>query len=289
MPAGRPSPGANREWGAIRNSQYRKVVMAVALLLGLRLTYGLFLAGGAKSQSALQSDQRLQPLIRSVEGPELFRAYCASCHGEDAKGNGPAAAALKAKVPDLTELAKRNKGQFPAALVRKVIMGDEVLASHGSRAMPIWGPIFHQVEADVDRGYVRQENLVKYLESIQSIARPATQEKRVSSSAAPSGEELYKHRCAACHGNDLKGNGPAPPPFREFPPDLTTLAKRNGGEFPDTYIAEVLRSGAPIPEHGPAEMPVWGAEFKESENLDETQIESRITNLSNYIKSLQEK
>jgi hypothetical protein len=75
---------------------------------------------------------------------------------------------LKAKVPDLTLLAKRNGGQFPEPRVRKVILGDDVVASHGSREMPIWGPIFHQIEEDVDRGNVRVENLVKYLESIQS-------------------------------------------------------------------------------------------------------------------------
>jgi len=98
----------------------------------------------------------------------LFRAYCASCHGADAKGKGPAAPALKARVPDLTLLAKRNGGKFPAARVRNMIMGDEVLAAHGSREMPVWGPIFHQIEWDVDRGNVRLENLVKYLQSIQS-------------------------------------------------------------------------------------------------------------------------
>jgi hypothetical protein len=48
-------------------------------------------------------------------------------------------------------------------------MGEEVIASHGSREMLIWGPIFHQVESDVDRGNVRLENLLKYLESIQAI------------------------------------------------------------------------------------------------------------------------
>jgi hypothetical protein len=114
------------------------------------------------------SEQQFQPLIRSVEGPNLFRAYCASCHGIDAKGYGPAAPALKAKVPDLTLLAKRNRGRFPEARVRKIIMGDEILAVHGSREMPVWGPIFHQIEWDVDRGNVRLANLVKYLKSIQS-------------------------------------------------------------------------------------------------------------------------
>ena len=99
----------------------------------------------------------------------MFRAYCASCHGIDAKGTGPAAPALKARVPDLTLLSVRNLGRFPAAHVREVIVGEQVVAAHGSREMPIWGPIFHQVEGDQDWGNVRLENLVKYLASIQSI------------------------------------------------------------------------------------------------------------------------
>jgi hypothetical protein len=51
-------------------------------------------------------------------------------------------------MTDLTTLAKRNRKKFPAERVRKVIVGDEILASHGSREMPVWGPIFHQVEWD---------------------------------------------------------------------------------------------------------------------------------------------
>lgn len=114
------------------------------------------------------SDQELPPLIRSLKGPDLFRAYCAPCHGVDAKGNGPAAPALKAKVPDLTLLAKRNGGTFPADQVSKTVMGDSAVVAHGSREMPVWGPIFHQVEEDIDRGNVRIDNLVKYLASIQA-------------------------------------------------------------------------------------------------------------------------
>ena len=140
-------------------------------LLGALTCLGA-LACGAQSQSstkAPQTQEQLPALIRSTNGPDLFRAYCASCHGMDAKGDGPAAAALKTKPADLTLLSKRNGGQFPEARVRKVISGDDVLAAHGSREMPIWGPIFHQIEEDIDRGHVRMENLVKYLESIQSL------------------------------------------------------------------------------------------------------------------------
>ena len=142
----------------------------VAFLPSAAVASVLVFTLGAQTQAQSKttaSDQELPPLIRSVKGPDLYRAYCASCHGVDAKGNGPAAAALKAKVADLTVLAKNNGGRFPDALVRKVITGDDVIASHGSREMPIWGPIFHQIEEDVDRGNVRLENLVKYLETIQ--------------------------------------------------------------------------------------------------------------------------
>lgn len=64
-------------------------------------------------------------------------------------------------------LANNNGGQFPVARVRRIIIGQGMIVSHGSREMPVWGPIFYQVEEDVDRGPVRMENLVKYLESIQ--------------------------------------------------------------------------------------------------------------------------
>jgi mono/diheme cytochrome c family protein len=136
---------------------------------------GIVLPGaGAQAQKALDASEQSTPLIQSVKGADLFRAYCASCHGGDAKGKGPAASALKATVPDLTLLSRRNLGRFPAAHVREVILGERVVAAHGSREMPIWGPIFHQVEGDQDWGNVRLENLVKYLASIQSIQAAAS-------------------------------------------------------------------------------------------------------------------
>ena len=79
-----------------------------------------------------KTQEQLETLIYSVKGPDLFQAHCAACHGEDANGRGPLASALKTKVPDLTMLAKNNKGEFPSALVRKIIVGEDVLISHGS-------------------------------------------------------------------------------------------------------------------------------------------------------------
>ena len=143
--------------------------MTSALRLSVALVFAFL--GTARAQAPSKpavSGQEPLPLIRSLKGGDLFRAYCASCHGADAKGNGPAAAALKAKVPDLTLLARRNGGTYPATEVRKMILGDNTVVAHGSREMPVWGPIFHQVEEDVDRGNVRIDNLVKYLASIQA-------------------------------------------------------------------------------------------------------------------------
>jgi mono/diheme cytochrome c family protein len=240
------------------------------------LLFGCAVLAGASKPTQLKPKEQLTPLIQSIKGPDLFRAYCASCHGLDAKGAGPTASILKTKVPDLTVLARNNRGQFPTLRVRQMIMGDQVVAAHGSREMPIWGPIFHQIEEDQDFGNVRLANLVKYLESIQSVA----------TASSPSGAELYAVYCVACHGSDLKGSGPVPDPYRT-PPDLTTLARRHGGKFPDGYVSEVLRNGVILPAHGPAEMPVWGEEFKARERLNAAQVTARIRGLTEYIKSLQ--
>jgi mono/diheme cytochrome c family protein len=73
----------------------------------------------------------------------MFNAYCATCHGKDAKGNGPAAPALKGSPPDLTTLAHRNGGKYPATQVETVLrFGAEAYGVHGSQEMPVWGPIF---------------------------------------------------------------------------------------------------------------------------------------------------
>jgi mono/diheme cytochrome c family protein len=79
---------------------------------------------------------------KAISGKTLFMEHCASCHGDDAKGAGPAALALKRQPPDLTALAKRNHGKFPYDEVSKAIDGDVEVPAHGSREMPTWGPLF---------------------------------------------------------------------------------------------------------------------------------------------------
>ena len=139
-------------------------------LLGLAVACFVLAGVAVTAQTNSRTTDQSKRLIDSVKGPDLFRAHCAACHGLEGKGDGPAGLALKKKVPDLTVLAKNNKGQFPSAYVRRTIAGEGVPAwaiSHGSREMPVWGPIFHQIESDMDWGNVRLDNLTKYLESIQ--------------------------------------------------------------------------------------------------------------------------
>ena len=136
---------------------------------GVYIVAGVFLglAVGAAQKRPLQTPQEKQ-LLDSFKGPELFKAYCATCHGKDAKGGGPMAASLRIAPPDLTRIAVRNGGTFPFLQVQKIISGEQQPPStHGTREMPVWGPLFSEVSWDQDLGRVRIYSLAKYLEAIQ--------------------------------------------------------------------------------------------------------------------------
>jgi mono/diheme cytochrome c family protein len=106
--------------------------------------------------------------ITSVDGKDNYDAYCAVCHGPAAKGDGPAAPAMKAPVPDLTTIAKRNNGKFNPIAIEQVILGTgkTPTPAHGVETMPIWGEVFRVEEKN--RALLRARNLVNYLETIQT-------------------------------------------------------------------------------------------------------------------------
>jgi mono/diheme cytochrome c family protein len=109
-----------------------------------------------------------QHVIPALDGPTLFMTYCAVCHGQAADGRGPMAPILKTGVPDLTRIAKRNGDVFPLVRVQNIIAGTEARGlGHGTRQMPVWGPLFSQITSDRDYGKVRLHNVAKYLESLQ--------------------------------------------------------------------------------------------------------------------------
>lgn len=111
----------------------------------------------------------------------------------------------------------------------------------------------------------------------------------VQPTSAASGEEMYKQYCAVCHGKAGKGDGPAAPELKRPPTDLTTLAKRHGGKFPNDYVGSILRFGAKAPAHGTSDMPVWGPLFSSVSDADRALVQLRIANVTEYVKSLQEK
>jgi len=143
----------------------KPAVLAVAATIALS-SFGIIWA--QSKQADKQSGADSVNLIDSIQGPNLYKAYCAVCHGPNAKGDGPMAMFLKTPPSDLTRISSRNGGMFPLAKIRRVIAGEDPLAAgHGTRQMPIWGPIFSQVAWDQDLGRVRVDNLAKYLESLQ--------------------------------------------------------------------------------------------------------------------------
>jgi mono/diheme cytochrome c family protein len=109
--------------------------------------------------------------IADYTGAQLFKRFCASCHGQQGEGNGPVASSFKTMVPDLTRLARRRGGLFPKDLVRHVIDGSEVKMPHGSRDMPVWGQEFWIAQGADEKARqqtaVLIDRLVDYLATIQ--------------------------------------------------------------------------------------------------------------------------
>jgi mono/diheme cytochrome c family protein len=109
--------------------------------------------------------------LSTSSGSQLFKRYCASCHGGNGQGDGPVAPFFKLLPPDLTLMSRRSGGTFPAERARRIIDGREITLPHGSREMPVWGFEFQMISdqpaaarAATDAAIVR---LVEHLRSIQ--------------------------------------------------------------------------------------------------------------------------
>lgn len=103
----------------------------------------------------------------ALDGPSVYRAYCAACHGAEGKGDGPVAAELKHRPTDLTTIARRNNTLFPRTVIENVLANGTSRQAHGTREMPTWGPVFQAVDRNDKIAYAHIYNLVTYLESIQ--------------------------------------------------------------------------------------------------------------------------
>jgi mono/diheme cytochrome c family protein len=109
------------------------------------------------------------------------------------------------------------------------------------------------------------------------------------------GRTLYLHSCAVCHGVSGKGDGP----YREFIPaipDLTGLAKRNGGVFPVAEVYEIIDGRRDVKAHGQRDMPIWGMQYSveatemygDMRHEQEVLVRNRILHLIEYLYQLQE-
>jgi mono/diheme cytochrome c family protein len=104
------------------------------------------------------------------DGKQMYMSYCASCHGEYGKGDGPVAAALKKEPADLSVLSRNNGGKFPSAHVAAVLEFGVGNQAHGNAEMPVWGPVLSKMDPsnpNLNMKALRISNLSRYLESIQ--------------------------------------------------------------------------------------------------------------------------
>jgi mono/diheme cytochrome c family protein len=122
---------------------------------------------GSTSLSPAQQEQIL------ARGQSHYQRYCSVCHGKQGKGTGPLAEYLKITPTDLTQISKKNGGQFPFWRVYRIVDGREEVRGHGTRAMPVWGDEIRmdekkalpQFQEDLVAGRIWQ--MIAYLESIQ--------------------------------------------------------------------------------------------------------------------------
>jgi mono/diheme cytochrome c family protein len=105
-------------------------------------------------------------------GPENFARYCAACHGNGGKGDGPVASVIAKPIPDLTQIAARNNGKFPRQIIKNAIDGRWQIDAHGTQQMPVWGYEFwiNEGAGDFSETQVSRilDGLVDHLESIQA-------------------------------------------------------------------------------------------------------------------------
>ncbi len=147
-----------------------------ALIYNLGMTTNLIVKALLLGFSALalvgqaQQNVKMVPVkpTASVTGKDLFRQYCAVCHGTDGKGAGPAAAAMKSRPTDLTQISRDNHGKFPEDKMMRLLQGQDSVTAHGTEDMPVWGTAFNNMSPNLELTQTRLHALVQYLEDLQA-------------------------------------------------------------------------------------------------------------------------
>ena len=100
-------------------------------------------------------------------GAQMYKEYCAVCHGTKGKGDGPAAGSSKTRPPDLRTLARRHDGKYPTGYVGSMLRSGTGSHADGALDMPVWGPRLRSLDSNAIFEEMRIYNLTAFVESLQ--------------------------------------------------------------------------------------------------------------------------
>jgi len=146
-------------------------IALAGMLLAVISGIALMGQGGGTGQEAQKTLKKVPiPYSTPESGAEMWKDYCAACHGMSGAGDGPAADILKSPPQDLSLMAKRNNGKFPVDRFASVLRFGDGGHEHGTSDMPFWGPLFrslHPGPGSENLAELRIHNLSEFVESLQ--------------------------------------------------------------------------------------------------------------------------
>jgi mono/diheme cytochrome c family protein len=117
--------------------------------------------------------------------------------------------------------------------------------------------------------------------------KPQIEKAPIEPTSPADGREMFVSYCAACHGLSGTGNGPAAAALKTAPADLTRIAARNKGTFPEVRVSRFIEGAEEVSAHGSRDMPIWGTLFRSLSPNNRMAADLRVRNLTDYLKSIQ--
>jgi len=144
-----------------------------------------------------------------ARGKVIYHSACASCHGKDGKGDGPVAANLRSQPDDLTKADYDNRSTGDGQLPTDYDLYRTITSGIHNTAMPF----FKQISSD-DRWAI-----VEYVKTLSpKFADSESVPLQIIHFGQPvppgplslaKGRKIYlQMKCADCHGEQGKGDGP---------------------------------------------------------------------------------
>jgi nucleotide-binding universal stress UspA family protein/mono/diheme cytochrome c family protein len=149
----------------VERSTATSAILATAMLAAFLFTS----VATAAAQAQPPAPQPQAEMRQRVTGGEVFRTYCATCHGPSGRGDGPLAGSMRRRPADLTEIAKKNGGEYPSEIVFRTIDGQTPMRGHGGPDMPVWGDAFARSRDGGDAVTVKEriDSLVEFIRTLQ--------------------------------------------------------------------------------------------------------------------------